>query len=345
MSDAPDRVLAAYGITSPPAGVLDLGAAGGFSGARLWKVTDQRGTFCLRRWPLEHPTRERLAWIHAVLAHVAQEGFALVPPPRRTPAGTTWVEHEGQLWELTPWMPGVADFHENPSAEKLRAAMRTLAEFHRAAASFAGGGGYGCSPGILLRLERIEQWLSGGLERLAAAVTPSVWPELYLRAGRVLYGAQARAGSVRLSLSRVAKFRVAMQPCLRDIWHDHVLFQGSAVSGLVDFGGVAQDTVTGDVGRLLGSLAQDDEERWSVGLAAYQEIRPLGEEELELVRCFDRSFVVLGGLNWLEWVYAERRQFADPQAVLRRIDEILVRLEWGMDQGGWLGGRVGDNST
>jgi homoserine kinase type II len=343
MSDAPRRVLAAYGITSPPAGVRDLGAAGGFSGARFWKITDPRGTFCLRRWPVEYPTCERLTWIHAVLHHVARVGFTRLPLPRPTRAGATWVEHEGQLWELTPWMPGEANFHRSPRPEKLAAALHALAEFHLAAASFPGGTGYGNSPGVLQRLERIEHWLNGGLERLVEAMTPSIWPELYPRAGRVFDGVRARAGSVRLALARAAELRVALQPCIRDVWHDHLLFQGDTVSGVVDFGSMASDTVACDIGRLLGSLARDDAERWNAGVAAYQQIRPMGEAELELVNCFDRSTIVLGGLNWLQWIYGENRQFSDPAAVLRRIDEILARLEWRRDSGGWLGGRGGDD--
>ncbi len=52
--------------------------------------------------------------------------------------------------------------------------------------------------------------------------------------------------------------KVPIQPCIGDIWHDHILFLGDGVSGLVDFGGMRADTVAGDIARLLGSLVADD---------------------------------------------------------------------------------------
>jgi len=328
MPDIPTQVLAAYGITCPPAEVRALGSAGGFSGAQFWKITAPAGTFCLRRWPAEHPTREQLAWIHSVLQHVARTGFLLVPLPQPARHANTWVEHAGHLWELTPWMLGSADFRQSPTPEKLAAALHALANFHLAAANFPGGASSGVSPGVLRRAALLDHWITGGLERLAEAIHPTLWPDLYARAGRVLCGFQAQAAAVRQSLVRAATLRVPLQPCLRDIWHDHVLFDGNTVTGLLDFGALACDTVACDVGRLLGSLAHDDRKQWGIGLAAYQQLRPLGEAERQLVAVFDRSTVLLGGLNWLEWIYVERRQFADPTAVIQRIDEILSRLEW-----------------
>ena len=50
-----------------------LGAAGGMSGALFWRVTSPRGVFALRRWPAEHPTAERLRFIHAVVRYAVRE--------------------------------------------------------------------------------------------------------------------------------------------------------------------------------------------------------------------------------------------------------------------------------
>src|SRR5690606_11839002 len=113
-----------------------LGSAGGFSGAQFWRFQSPAGRLCLRRWPVEHPNLERLQFIHAVLAHVHQRGFRLIPVPLPTQSGGTYVQHAGHLWELTPWMPGRADYHNRPALQKLEAALRALAAFHQAAASF-----------------------------------------------------------------------------------------------------------------------------------------------------------------------------------------------------------------
>jgi homoserine kinase type II len=327
MDHTPITVLAAYGIACPPAGVEPRGTAGGFSGAQFWKVLAGDRAWCLRRWPAEHPTPTRLQWMHAVLEHVARRGLTMVPVPRRTAGGATFVELGGHPWELTPWMPGEANFRRLPTPGRLAAALQALARFHRAAADFPGFARRGVSPGIVRRQELLARWLDGGADQLGRAATPQAWPDLFPRAQRILTLFSRHAESVAATLAEHGPVQVDLQPCIRDIWHDHVLFMGDEVSGLVDFGSMEQDSVATDIGRLLGSLAGDDAERWSVGLRAYQEIRPLGGEELRLVRCFDRSTTLMAGLNWLQWVYVEQRQFSDPSAVIARIDEILSRLE------------------
>lgn len=328
MHDDPTTILAAFGIACPPAGVQPLGTAGGFSGARFWKVFESDRQWCLRRWPAEHPAPDRLQFIHAVLQHVARRGVSIVPVPRVSREGTTYVEHAGHRWDLTPWMPGMADFRRSPTPARLAAALRALAGFHLAAADFPGLVRRGVSPGIVRRRELLEHWLAGGLDHLAQSVTRLVWPELFPRAGQILSHFRRLASPVRQALAEVGQVQVDLQPCIRDIWHDHVLFLGDEVSGLVDFGSLDCDTVACDVGRLLGSLAGDDPRRWAEGLEAYQGIRPLVGDERPLVECFDRSAVLMAGLNWLQWIYADHRQFPDPTAVIQRIDEILGRLEY-----------------
>jgi hypothetical protein len=134
---SPPRVLNAYSLAV--SGVAALGSAGGFSGAAFWRVETPAGTFCLRRWPSEHPSPERLRTIHDVLRHVFDAGVTQVPVPLRTRDGGTFVCDGGCLWELAPWMPGTADYHSRSTRERLAAAMRLLARFHKAAATYPGG--------------------------------------------------------------------------------------------------------------------------------------------------------------------------------------------------------------
>ncbi len=96
--------------------------------------------------------------------------------------------------------------------------------------------------------------------------------------------------------------------------------------GIIDFGSMRSENVAADVARLLGSLAGDQADDWRAGLAAYESVRRLSDDERSLVTAFDRSTVLLGGLQWLEWIYLEGRQFAQPDAVLLRVDELLSRL-------------------
>jgi homoserine kinase type II len=117
-----------------------------------------------------------------------------------------------------------------------------------------------------------------------------------------------------------------LQPCIRDIWSDHVLFEGHRVSGIIDFGSMRVDNVAGDVARLLGSLAGDDLAAWQRGLEAYEAVRPLTDDESALVTVFDESTMLLAGFNWLDWIIAER-QFENPSEVVHRLTMIINRLE------------------
>jgi len=128
-------------------------------------------------------------------------------------------------------------------------------------------------------------------------------------------------------LEQAAQVEVPQQVCLRDIWHDHILFSEDRVSGIIDFGALAWDTVAMDVARLLGSLTVDYGEYWQRGLAAYHEAHALGENELLLVQAFDRSTVLMSGLNWMDWIFRQNRVFDDGSAILARMDHILARLE------------------
>lgn len=323
------RVLAAYPARWQPVSIENVQAAGSFSGARLWRLETLGAPLCLRRWPAEYPTQERLEFIQAVLWHVAQEGFKAVPVPIETRARIGYVRHDGHFWELAPWLPGRADFCNSPSPARLQAALRALAQFHGAAASFPLAEPPSMpSPGIVERAQRLD-WLlaGGGLETIAAAVRPGEWPELAERAQALLPLFRRAAPRIALLLAEEKQLPVPIQPVIRDIWHEHVLFDHDDVTGLIDFGAMRPDNVATDLARLLGSLVGDDPSRWQSGLTAYETVRLLNVSERRLVTVFDQSSVLLGGLQWLEWIYVERREFANRAAVLGRLDTILARLQ------------------
>ena len=130
------EVLKAYPAECQPERVDALGGAGGFSGARFWRLHTPRGLLCLRRWPPEHPTVERLEFIQAVLWQVDQQGFDLAPLAIPALSRKGYVRHGGTLWELSPWLAGKADYQAHPNPARLQAALRTLAAFHQATTDF-----------------------------------------------------------------------------------------------------------------------------------------------------------------------------------------------------------------
>ena len=130
-------VLATFGQDLRDCRVERPRQASGFSGALILRVSRAERIWCLRRWPRKGLGRPRLMALHDLLRSLGATGIGVLPTPCVTDAGRTLVEHDGWLWQLEPWMPGKADFHQHPTDERLRTAMRTLAEIHRAAERYA----------------------------------------------------------------------------------------------------------------------------------------------------------------------------------------------------------------
>ncbi len=128
------------------------------------------------------------------------------------------------------------------------------------------------------------------------------------------------------SLRAASRLEVDLQPCIRDVWHDHILFTGEKVTGIVDFGSLRNDTVAGDLARLLPSLVAGDAEQRAFALEAYERLRPLSADEHQLLRVFEQVSPLLAGMNWLRWICVERRSFENPERILPRVDEILRQL-------------------
>jgi homoserine kinase type II len=347
------QILNQYPPDCQPTRVEPLGSAGGMSGAQFWRVGAPRGVLLLRRWPLEHPTPDHLRLVHAVLQYAAWRGIEFVPVPICTAAGETFVRYGGYLWEIALWMPGQADYELSPNLQKLQSALQALARFHVAVAGFRGHdstpvrvGGHAesppnrlaTSPTISRRLTLLRDLQHGGIRRLSEAITRTTWPDLASFAQQFVAVLPTAIPQAIAQLAPLADVPFALQPCLRDIWHDHVLFTGDEVTGLVDFGTMDIDTPACDIARLLGSLVPTspprysgegpiDADTWQTGLAAYHAVRPLSADETRAVTALDTSGVVLAGYNWIRWIYIERREFENHAQVIERFRRIVKRMK------------------
>jgi homoserine kinase type II len=313
-------------------GACALGNRGGFSGARLWRVQGAAGPLCLRAWP-GHESRQRLDFRHRLMARARDSGLTFVPAVFRTTGGDTAVEYANRLWEVAEWLPGRADYRAAPSPSRLVAGCQALARLHRAWEPVRPPDPAPC-PALLRRLEAAREWG----ERIGSGWRPA--PGLPSRGEEAdrLAETVGRAWAVLVrQLGRVPQLlrpwsarAVRMQPCLCDVWHDHLLFEGERLTGLVDYGAVKVDGVAADLARLLGSLVGDDSRGWQIGLAAYREVRPLAEWEAELARALDETGLILGLASWLGWLFVEGRVFEDRAAVASRLGELVERAEgWG----------------
>jgi Ser/Thr protein kinase RdoA (MazF antagonist) len=316
-------VLSRYpALARPNSEPTPLGNAGGFSGASLWRFASGQGTLALKVWPVEGPDRAGLSRIHDWLSRASNLGF--IPAPIPTLDGSTMVEADGQIWELTPWMPGEADLDRPPAPGRVRAMFTGLATFH---ARLASTRSEGRSPGLSARLAELDRLLLGEFDALGRAIgrvpgdPRSSMVRDWIDRARTL--TPRLLGPIRSAASRI----VPLQPCLRDARPDHFLFQGDRLTGLVDFGAMGRETVAGDLARLLAEAIGPERAARARALAAYEVVRPLERREFALIDDFERANALLGTVRWARWHFLDRRTFDDPEAVSRGLRRGLERLD------------------
>ncbi|HEV7998681.1 MAG TPA: phosphotransferase [Planctomycetaceae bacterium] len=311
----------------------------GFSGAIVLRIEIAAGAFCLRGWPCEIENEARILALHEFLAYVGSRGINYIAVPVASDDGPTLVRANNRFWQLEPWLAGSADFWSRPSDVRLAAAFRALALLHRAAAEFRpvsgkpshlGPAAPAIAPAARDRLELINRWTPSRLAELRQrpgqtfGVSEPTFADV---AGRIVAAFERCAPRVARELRAATQERVPLQPCLRDVWHDHVLFEGDAVTGLIDPSAARTDTVATDLSRLAGSLIADDRRAWDLALAAYGSIRSLSPAERSLVGVLDRSGVLLSGMGWLERHRAVDQSAEFQSRLLERLQRIAVRAE------------------
>ena len=313
--------------------IKSLGSGGGFSGARFWRIEDEQQAWCLRRWPQAACDDEkRLLWIHRQLALAHAKGCSFLPVPVFSNSRETLVEFGEHLWQMECWMPGKADYFTRPTDARLIAAMGALASFHEALRQDS----QRCqpSPGIQQRLQRLSELHDGKSPtdkfnhiQLAAQTFPAD-TEFRSLAAHLTVRFLRLAVPLHQRLRDASQISVPIQTVIADIWHDHVLFSGDEVSGLVDFGAMRMDTCACDIARLLGSLAPDQANEWEKGIDAWRSKNKISPAEHDLIAVFDDSTTVLAGLNWLQWICLENRQFGDLRPITERMRLISLRMDF-----------------
>jgi Ser/Thr protein kinase RdoA (MazF antagonist) len=317
------------GVSLPPDGM-------GFSGAIVLSVETDAGPHCLRGWPAEADP-ERIGGLHRLLVHAASHGIWFIACPVPASDGRTLVSVAGRHWQLEPWLPGRADFSSRPSDGRLTEALQSLARLHMAMAGFQPRGAETPwffsqaampAPAVVERVERLEGWSDEKLALLGNRIerTPECCAGFNAAATSILVGFSRHSKTIAAELRAAARLTVRVQPCLRDVWHDHLLFEGHRVTGIVDPGAARSDTVAADLSRLVGSLVADDRRRWEVAIEAYECVRPLTSEERQLIGVLDRSGTLLSGMTWLARRYLADSTFPQPERVVERMQQIAARL-------------------
>jgi homoserine kinase type II len=320
------ELLARYPLELRPVSELEfLGGAGGYSGSRLWRFHARAGPLVLRAWPADGPGRARLEKIHRWLRLTSEVGFTPVPLFDRE--NRSIQESGGSLWELAPWLPGSTALAKPPSQSQLESAFRGLAVLHERLASESS---VGVSPGIVRRHGTVEHLIAGGFEAIEGAVTArALSADESAPAAKWLRLARAAAPRLLEILDRSQRLVLPLQPCLRDARPDHFLFDKDRLTGIVDFGAMDVDSVSGDLARLIGDWIDDDSVARTSAQNAYERNRPLTATEASLISVFEASADLLIGERWLRWSYLENRRFEDPEAVSKGLARGVSRLERG----------------
>jgi Ser/Thr protein kinase RdoA (MazF antagonist) len=338
------RVLVQWPVTRQGA-VVSPAPSRGLSGAGVWKVAADGEEFALRRWPHQMHA-EQLSLIHTVQALLGAYGPPVVPRLQYTESGATLVTMEDCFWELATWRPGFADFRAQPTPARLRGAMRTLAHIHQTAnerivtpwplhLELDYGRAVASSQRLrsksahrrALRLgELVKAEGQAALHNALARTPPELTP--LVRDGIALI--RELAPMEHAKSLHWQRQDLALQYRLGDVHHDHVLFVGDEVTGIIDFGAVDFDSPAGDVARLLGSLVGDDREQWAQGLEAYRSVWRLTPLEAEAAAYFHTSGMVIAAANWIGWLWpsylAQAPEIPDRATAVERLRWLVERL-------------------
>jgi homoserine kinase type II len=292
----------------------------GFSGAGVWRVTEDGGkSFSVKQYA--NLSAEHLSWVHRVVLHTMVCDCQFVAVPRRDPHGNSILQSDDSIWEVCDWMPGIADFTDNPTDVRLTNAMKALAKFHQSAAQV--NFDFRPSPSIRSRIEGLNA-LPDILSR--AKTIPDAFPELKnIRLQLKRLSPHQRQNHLQ-TLTLMANQTLPLQPVIRDLWHDHLLFTDDQLTGLVDFDAMQMDTIAMDLTRCLGSLCPDNPDRWTVALDAYSTVRPIQKSEMDLINVLPPINVILTAANWLNWISVQGRKFPNTNAVNTRLKTILPQL-------------------
>ena len=313
----------------PPASVLEhfdphargltwTRASGGFSGAHVWRGDDTTPRVALKAWP-PNISSERLLQIHAWMTAARQLSF--VPNVLPGVGGRTVFAHDGIVWDCCEWMPGESRLA--PTAEEVAAACEAVARIHSAWAELAPV--RGPSPGVRNRLRALAE--NDPLLRAGPNALPPVSARLDPLLRRAVAVAARAAPRVVEALRPWEHHAFALQPCVRDLRGEHVLFSARAVTGIIDFGAAAVDHPAGDLARLLDDFAGADDALFDRGLAAYRIPRPSFDAPDDFVRLLARAGAVCSVLGWLVRLVVRREPVTNEAAIGARLSRLVARGE------------------
>lgn len=324
------QLLSRHGLAVQPNGaIVRLVGTGGLSGAELWRFPSRLGWLLIRGWPPE-VTAQRVQTIHGWLARLRHLPFLACPIPSQD-GSTLHIDRSGRCWELMPWLPGSASL-QSPTSGQAASALDAVGQVHR---ELALEGSVRVSSGAHARIEFLNALQAREMREFEAELSrrpPDDNPEGFESLARVWVKCSPLKISRALEmLRRQSRRAVWVQPCLRDLRPEHLLFEGDRLSGLVDYGAMDAEAPETDLARLLPAWIGNDPALQRHACLAYQSANPGHVLDEPLLAAFSAANSVLIGGQWMRWILLQRRSFSDPAAHLLGIRLSLRLMEQPID--------------
>lgn len=331
------RVFPECIATNAPSVQLEW-AHGGFSRAAVIHAKLAGRDCALRGWLRESVPLSRVRERHRLLQHFADAGLPVAACYADGSTGETLLipldsPFDDWVWQVEPWLPGTPRSGASITEAQLDSVAQALAKLHNAAreyrCSVSGrewfSTGRGPVPAILERRQMLSRWDSARLAQARHSLqqAPADFRECCLT---ILSSAMPLVGAIQAELTAMSALEAELFPCWRDLWREHLLFEGEHLSGIIDATAARSDHPGTDLSRLLGSYFGDDFARWETFLASYQSIHPLTAIDLSLIGTLDRSSVLLSALAWIDRWEQGLVQLERISKIIQRLDEYLIRF-------------------
>jgi hypothetical protein len=301
----------------------------GLSEATVYRIETHASTTAIKRWPT-NMARERLLEIHGFQNRMTQSDKTLLPRLLRWSDGQTLLEANGSSWEIAEWKPGAPiEKLGEISDEQLCQCAEALAMLHLQSA--AQKSAMLPPPGLEQRARGITRALRAepsSAHRFLHSIAshPSqfaahVLQDLCIRAHRIL-------PTLTNTIDRMSKERVLCFWVLRDVWREHLLFDGGRLTGIIDLGAARIDWPGLDLVRAFGTLMTGSDPRWSIAIVRYLEARPDTSITFASLESVHRASVALSALQWIDWFAEGRFDWTNPESpAWGRVLELQRQLE------------------
>ena len=298
-----ELVLSKFAI-SPPFSLISINR--GLSESVVYKVSSSDGVFALKSY---NPSAlSSLKNAHAFLNQIRKKKFVLFPLIIRNKDNGTIVCHDGFCWDLSSWVPG-----NNPecSISNVVQSVNKLAQFHIAVGSKQSG--FAIMPAMESREIELNSFSTSAINFLAIQFLP------LFNLIELLKWTRQEVGSLLGSSNPSVK----VQCCWGDARRENILFNGSEISGFIDYCAIRNDCREVDVSRMISSYAGDDYLMWTKALNAYSENAPIN---YLVCRKLDILGTIVSLYRWLKWF-----QNPMPDAMInpgiQRCTDIFRRVE------------------